>query len=98
VSIEVLAFIGGALCVVFPGAILYLRAREDRDYFERDRNEKDAELRKLRAVIAKCGPVTSETKGDAGGWVKVWAPTARDSMDAHAMLCGRFDLIEKERR
>jgi hypothetical protein len=94
---EILAFIGGAVCAGFPLAILYLRAREDRDYFERDRNEKDAELRKLRAVIAKCGPVTSEVRSRIdceGGWVKAYMPTARDVMDGHALLAGRFDLIE----
>jgi hypothetical protein len=94
---ELLAFIGGVLCVGFPGAILYLHTKEARDYFERDRNDKDEQLGKLRAVIAKCGPVTSECReaiGREGGWVKAWMPSARDVMNGHAMLAGRFDLIE----
>jgi hypothetical protein len=96
---EILAFIGGAVCVAFPGVILYLRAREARDYFEHDRNRKDDELQKLRAVIAKCGPVTSEVcehPEREGGWIKAFMPTAHDVMNGHAMLAGRFDLIEDE--
>ena len=93
---EILSFIGGAFCVAFPGAILYLRTREDRNYFERDRDGLHAELEKLRKVIAKCGPVVSEPEvaGDSGGWVKAWLPSMRDMQNAHALLCYRFDLIE----
>lgn len=55
-------------------------------------------LRDLETVIAKCGPVTSEVRdtiGHEGGWVKARLPTARDVMNAHAMLAGRFDLIDQ---
>jgi hypothetical protein len=91
------AFLAGVFCTGFPLAIFYMSAKEERDYFERDRNGKDAELRKLRAVIAKCGPVTSEVRSRMdceGGWIKAYMPTSRDVMDGHAMLVGRFDLIE----
>lgn len=94
---EVYAFIGGLVCAAFPLTILYLRAREDRDYFERDRDDRHAALSTLQAVIAKCGPVTSECReklGQEGGWIKAWMPTARDVMNGHAMLAGRSDLID----
>lgn len=95
----VLAFLGGLAIAGLPLSVLYLHAREARNYFERDRNGKDAELQKLRGVIAKCGPVTSEVREHPereGGWVKAFMPTTHDVMNGHAMLAGRFDLIESE--
>lgn len=37
-SNEVLAFIAGAVMVGLPMTVLYLRTKEERDYFERDRD------------------------------------------------------------
>jgi hypothetical protein len=98
---EIYAFVGGLFCAAFPLTIFWLHAKESAEYFERDRNIKDEQLQKLLSVIIKCGPVTSEVReaiGKEGGWIKAWMPTAHDVMNGHAMLAGRFDLIEKRAR
>jgi hypothetical protein len=97
---DVYWFIGGIVIAAFPLSILYMHVKEARDYFERDRNGKDAELARLRAVVRTAGAVTSEVRASPlaeGGWVKCFPGSARDVMNVHAMLAGRFDLIDEKR-
>lgn len=50
-SNEVLAFIAGAVMVGLPMTVLYLRTKEERDYFERDRDSFHEIARELRQTI-----------------------------------------------
>lgn len=48
---EVIAFVAGALVVGFPLTILYIHAKESRDYFKRDRDDIYRIAKQLRQTL-----------------------------------------------